>query len=382
MMHIHLKTNILLLLLLTLSITAAAQGNRKFSVTKFALDQFDMTAQNEQYKKIDGNGSLYAIIKVSSNSDDNNFMEYRFNFGYMNHEVVQTKGRLWVYVQRNAKYVTISRKGFATVERYDLGTTIEAGRTYVMQLSAAPIETPMGGGTAVIPTVSGSDRTFKVKGVSFVMKAVAGGTFRMGADDSDAYNWEKPVHSVTISNYMIGETEVTQELWQAVMGSNPSNFKGAKRPVENVSWDDCQTFIQKLNELTGQRFRLPTEAEWEYAARGGNQSKGYKYAGSNSIDDVAWYTDNSSRTTHDVKTKAPNELGLYDMSGNVQEWCQDWEADYSSSAQTNPSGPSTGYLRVYRGGDWNLNARLCRVSFRYDSPPSYRYIDLGLRLAL
>ena len=206
---------------------------------------------------------------------------------------------------------------------------------------------------------------FTVGGVSFKMIPVEGGTFTMGAtaeQGSDAYDWEKPAHEVTLSSYCIGDAEVTQALWQAVMGSNPSYFTGnLQRPVERVSWNDCQTFITKLNQLTGKTFRLPTEAEWEYAARGGNKSQGYKYAGSNTLGDVAWYDGNSSSTTHPVATKAPNELGLYDMSGNVWEWCQDWYGSYSSGAQTNPTGPTLGSARVYRGGSWYYYASSCRA---------------------
>ena len=162
----------------------------------------------------------------------------------------------------------------------------------------------------------------------------------MGSDDSDADDDERPVHSVTLSSYSIGETEVTQALWTAVMGSNPSNFKGNNLPVEKVSWNDCQTFIRKLNDLTGENFRLPTEAEWEFAARGGNRSRGYKYSGSDNLGDVAWYTDNSGDKTHAVKSKSPNELGIYDMSGNVWERCSDIFGDYHDSPQTNPKGHS------------------------------------------
>ena len=226
---------------------------------------------------------------------------------------------------------------------------------------------------------------FTVNGVSFEMVRVEGGTFRMGATSeqgTDAYDWEKPVHSVTLSSYYIGKTEVTQALWQAVMGSNPSNFKGSNLPVECVSWNDCQEFIQKLNSLTGRNFRLPTEAEWEFACRGGNNSRGYKYSGSNDIDNVAWYWGNSGEKTHPVGIKASNELGIYDMSGNVWEWCSDWYADYTSYSQTNPKGPQSGSGRVYRGGSWNGNARRCRSSNRDGNYPTSRYFDLGLRLAL
>ncbi|MGM9868693.1 MAG: SUMF1/EgtB/PvdO family nonheme iron enzyme [Sodaliphilus sp.] len=236
-----------------------------------------------------------------------------------------------------------------------------------------------GGGSEV------SSKTFNAIGVSFDMIAVEGGTFTMGAtaeQGSDAYSDEKTVHQVTLSSYLIGKTEVTQELWQAVMRSNPSNFSGTNLPVERVSWDDCQTFISKLNELTGKNFRLPTEAEWEYAARGGNKSQGYKYSGSNTIDDVAWYTDNSSKTTHPVATKAPNELGIYDMSGNVYEWCNDWYGSYSSDSQINPTGPTSGSYRLLRGGCWNHNARRCRVSYRDGFSPGSAYGDMGFRLCL
>ena len=226
--------------------------------------------------------------------------------------------------------------------------------------------------------------TYTANGVQFTMVAVEGGTFQMGSEDRDAYDSEKPVHQVTVSSFAIGQTEVTQELWEAVMGSNPSYFKGAKLPVEEVSWNDCQTFITKLNQLTGQQVRLPTEAEWEFAARGGNSSKGYKYSGSDNIDAVAWYTSNSSRKTHEVATKAPNELGIYDMSGNVWEWCQDWynSSYYSSSPTSNPTGPTTGSSRVGRGGSWGSNVRSCRVSYRNYFAPDSRSYNLGLRLAL
>ena len=204
----------------------------------------------------------------------------------------------------------------------------------------------------------------------------------MGSAASDAGSDESPVHNVTLSAFSIGQTEVTQELWTAVMGSNPSNWLGSKLPVETVSWGDCQIFITKLNQLTGKTFRLPTEAEWEYAARGGSKSQGYKYSGSNTIDDVAWYGSNSDNKTHEVATKQANELGIYDMSGNVWEWCQDWYGTYSSTAQSNPAGASSGSDRVYRGGSWSNTATHCRVANRGNSTPTYTNCRLGFRLAL
>lgn len=244
------------------------------------------------------------------------------------------------------------------------------------------------------PAEAPASEVFTVNGVSFTMITVEGGTFTMGAtpeQGSEADGIEKPTHEVTLSSYSIGQTEVTQELWMAVMGSNPSEFTGdLNRPVETVSWNNCQEFIAKLNEMTGRQFRLPTEAEWEFAARGGLQSQGYKYAGGNTIDDVAWYYVNSyphydpsvERGTRPVGTKVPNELGLYDMSGNVSEWCQDWYGSYTGAAQTNPTGPSSGLYRIARGGSWFDFPHRIRVASRYYETPSYTGNIIGLRLAL
>lgn len=239
-----------------------------------------------------------------------------------------------------------------------------------------------------LASLPGSEnQTFTVNGVKFTMIGVQGGTFTMGATSeqgSDAKDDEKPAHQVTLSDFSIGQTEVTQELWEAVMGSNPSYKKGSNLPVEEVSWNDCQEFIKKLNQLTGKNFRLPTEAEWEFAARGGVKSQGFKYSGSNNIGDVAWYDDNSSRQTHDVATKQPNELGIYNMSGNVEEWCQDWYGEnyYVSSPSSNPQGPTFGSDRVFRGGSWDDGAGFCRVADRDYYSAVIRDFDVGLRLAL
>ena len=241
------------------------------------------------------------------------------------------------------------------------------------------------GGDTSVQLAFSNNKTFTVNGVSFEMVAVKGGTFTMGCTSEqggDCDSDEKPTHSVTLSDYYIGKFEVTQELWQAVMGNNPGDFKGNNLPVEQVSWNDIQDFIRKLNQKTGANFRLPTEAEWEYAARGGNKSNGYKYSGSNSIDNVAWYTSNSGSKTHPVGTKSPNELGIYDMSGNVWEWCQDWYGSYSSGSQTNPTGPSAGSRRVLRGGGWLNFARRCRVSYRHSDDPDYWNNNSGFRLVL
>lgn len=236
-----------------------------------------------------------------------------------------------------------------------------------------------------------ADKIITVNGVSFTMKAVEGGTFNMGAQsadpaganyDAEAWDREAPVHSVTLSDYYIGETEVTQELWQAVMGYNISHFSGEQNPAEQVTWYDCQNFIAQINLLTGMNFRLLTEAEWEYAARGGNKSEGYIYSGSDNLEDVAWFADNSDGKTHEVKTKIPNELGIYDMCGNVLEWCQDIYGDYSGEDQINPVGALSGTDCVIRGSGCRSNAPYCRVPVRCYLMPAGVSFCIGFRLAM
>ena len=336
-----------------MSLTVMAQS---MSVTSFELDEMDLTAIISDTKVIDQNGETCALI-------------------------------------RGQRKVTIKKDGYVAKE---LTADVREGETTVLSgalekaESVASASGGVGGGTAAssgASTSAGGTLEFNVKGVRFVMVAVQGGTFTMGAtpeQDSDAYDLEYPAHEVTLSSYYIGQTEVTQELWTAVMGSNPSCFKGngANLPVEYVSWDDCQKFVNKLNAITSRRFRLPTEAEWEYAARGGNRSRGYKYSCGDDIDAVAWYCLNSGEKTHAVATMSANELGIYDMSGNVCEWCQDWYGGYSSAAQTNPTGPTSGAYRVSRGGSWGYDAKFCRSSYRFFIGPSDSYEDLGFRLAL
>lgn len=241
----------------------------------------------------------------------------------------------------------------------------------------------------------GGIKTFDVKGVEFKMIPVAGGTFEMGAtaEQSNGYtpdSDEKPVHLVTLSDYYIGQTEVTQALWFAVMGARPSTSYswtsqyglGDEYPAYYISYTECKEFITELNKLTGENFRMPTEAEWEFAARGGNESKGYIFSGSNDLNTVGWFKDNSNFTTHPVARKTPNELGIYDMSGNVWEWCSDWYASYGSGSLTNPTGPASGSSRVARGGSWSNVATYCRVSYRNRSGSGIHDGGLGLRLAL
>lgn len=237
----------------------------------------------------------------------------------------------------------------------------------------------------------GGNKVFTVNGVTFTMVFVESGTFTMGAtaEQQEPYDDEKPPHRVTLTkDFYIGETEVTQALWKAVMGFTPTVSGsqwtteyglGDEFPAYYISYEDVQQFISQLNSLTGAQFRMPTEAEWEYAARGGSKSKGYQYSGSNNIGDVAWY---GGYKTHAVKTKKANELGLYDMSGNVLEWCSDWIENYPSSPAVDPTGADSGCWRVFRGGSWDYNARGCRVACRSENAPSSRGNSLGFRLVL
>jgi len=226
--------------------------------------------------------------------------------------------------------------------------------------------------------LAGKNASFKVVVFSPPpgMVFVAGGTFQMGSNsESD----EKPIHTVTISGFFMDKTEVTQAEYRKVMGKTPSSFSGCDDcPVEKVSWHDANAYAKKVGK------RLPTEAEWEYAARGGNKSKGYAYSGSNDLDAVAWYNNNSGSKTHPVAQKQPNELGLYDMSGNVWEWCSDWydEGYYSGSPQTDPQGSNSGKSRVLRGGGWDDGDYGCRVAYRVRSNPDLRYYFSGFRLVL
>jgi len=248
----------------------------------------------------------------------------------------------------------------------------------------------------LMPFVNYTETT---QNLNLAMVAVKGGTFQMGSNNGNAD--EKPVHSVTLSNYYIGKYEVTQKQWKDVMGKNPSYFKGRNLPVEQVSWNDVQEFLRKLNQITGKHYRLPTEAEWEYAARGGAQSSGYQYSGSDNTNKVAWYGKNSGNKllsgdwkrskiksnnckTHTVGTKKPNELGIYNMSGNVWEWCNDWynKTYYKESPKINPKGPSSGVNQVIRGGSWNDDAVYCRVAFRSSWYPAKGNYFIGFRLAL
>lgn len=274
-----------------------------------------------------------------------------------------------VVYKKDGTYITIPLEEFDRIDTYDFG------------------EEPGAAGNA-----EPANKTFTVEGVTFAMVAVQAGTFQMGSTNGDTD--ERPVHNVTISNdYYIGETEVTQALWKAVTGYSPTKDaslwqasfgKGADYPAYYISYKDVQAFIAELNRMTGETFRMPTEAEWEFAARGGKKSQGYTYCGSNTVGEVAWYEGNSERKTHPVKTKAPNELGIYDMSGNVWEWCADVYSGsyYSSSPAVDPTGADAGTSYVLRGGCYCYPAANCRNADRSNSPQTARYNYFGFRLAM
>ena len=388
-----MKRILFLILSLLLSFGASAQ---KLAVESFSLAASDISAQTQPRKDL--NDAPCALVKVQFVGDILNVK------GNVILPLLKEDYETWVYLTHGSRQMQVTAKNYLPlmIKFADYGVgSVEKNRTYVLVLnqmgmssnpadvsttastvSVSPVQVP------AVPsnTISDDVITIPVKdGICIEMVKVEGGTFMMGATSEmkNPNSNEKPVHQVTLTNdYYMGKYEVTQALWQAVMGSNPSEYKGDNLPVETVSWNDCQKFISKLNSLTGRMFRLPTEAEWEYAARGGKESRGYQYSGSSNISDVAWYDENSGSKTHPVGTKQANELGIYDMTGNVWEWCSDWYSSYSSSSQTNPTGSDRGSARVSRGGGWNCNASYCRLSVRFYYTPDFRLDILGLRLAL
>jgi formylglycine-generating enzyme required for sulfatase activity len=410
-----------LLFLFFLSVFCQILLGQNLYVQSFLCDDRDLTAITEGTIVYDKNGNKCALIKVETTLEG-----LSFNTGSVSSEVVkvlQNNAEIWVYVEEGVKRLTISHLTYGSLSKFDLGNSLERGKTYILRLGlnkSLSVKSAIYGSLAVTSAPSNADvfidgllvgktplvisqmlvgehslklsypgytdydesinvkegeiaqitaviksasitkesgnnesrREFVVNGVSFTMIYVDGGVFQMGIDNVEKSEYK--VHQVTLSSYYIGETEVTQELWQAVMGKNPSGIKGPRKPVDNVSWKDCQKFITILNKKTGTKFRLPTEAEWEFAARGGNKSQNNRYSGSNNYSEVAWYNVTSPRN---VKTKKANELGIYDMSGNVFEWCQDWYGDYHSDAQNNPQGPLKGDYHVLRGGNCKRHSR-------------------------
>ena len=370
-------------------------NSQTFVVTKFELDNNDMDGSTNWVKDLNGNKCALIKIVFKDITIDNLVFEPDGNIFIK--VIKNPPSQIWVYVPAETKRFLISTEQNGSKNYFNFPSgTLYATNTYIMEL-----ELNYNNQTAIdnkeefqiFPDLPKTEMVF-----------VQGGTFTMGCTDeqgSDCESNEKPAHQVTLSDYYIGKYEVTQGLWKKVMGSNPSRFIncGDDCPVEMVSWDDCQEFMSKLNQLTGKRFRLPTEAEWEYAARGGRDVarnvQQTKYAGSNELDEVAWYPRNSDVNysggyevngrnlgTHPVGIKKPNALGIYDMSGNVSEWCNDWHGAYSIISQTNPQGVNSGAKRVLRGGGWFFSTWGLRVSYRgYGSIPSFILHYGGLRLS-
>ena len=382
-----------LILIVLFSVNVIAQ---ELKVKSFSLSATDISAQTQQRKDL--NDEPCALVKVQFVGDILNVK------GNVILPLLKEDYETWVYLTHGSRQMQVTAKNYLPlmIKFADYGVeSVEKNRTYVLVLnqmgmssnpadvsttastvSVSPVQVP------AVPsnTISDDVITIPVKdGICIEMVKVEAGTFMMGATSEmkNPYDDEKPVHQVTLTNdYYMGKYEVTQALWQVVMGKNPSYFKGDNLPVNYVRWKDCQRFISKLNSMTGRKFRLPTEAEWEYAARGGKKSRGYQYSGSSNISDVAWYDGNSGDKTHPVGTKQANELGIYDMTGNVLEWCQDWYGSYYSSSQTNPTGATSGSRHVNRGGSWAKNVRRSSPSCRYGAIYVDRDLDLGFRLAL
>lgn len=378
-----MKSNIFFTLLLFFIQTAYAQ---ELTVKQLTVAGNDISAS--QYRRDDSNGQPCALVKVSLASPGAVFegnviapVEYKTN-------------EYWVYMTKGSKVLHIRHPNYQTLvvsfPNYGINS-LHSLSTYRLYVTMPPVtlsSQKLKVSEETISTVNGVQvNTHTILGVSFNMVCVYGGRFSMGATSEQGKDAivsdETPIHEVTLSPYFIGETEVTQDLWEAIMGYNPSNYKAKNCPVENVSWEECQIFINKLNTLSGVTFRLPTEAEWEYAARGGQNSQGLKFSGSNNVDSVSW-VGKAYTTPHipEINKKKPNELGLYDMSGNVSEWCLDWyKTGYSKKWQMDPLGPNKGKLRIVRGGDCYSGYIRHRVSSREAKDPKFHSSGIGLRLA-
>ncbi len=378
-------------------------GNKKqqnsIEISSFKLEELDLTANIKGTMVFDRNGERCALIKIMPR-----VTQLTFDIGHLDIiDVKIKKSETWLYVPHGIKFISISHQDYGTA-RFDFPVNIQEARTYRMSLKINKPDKERKNNIglsfqhyleqSIKPYMgkvdNGNRLVCKVGNVPFHLIRVDGGTFQMGAtkEMKGELDIEKPVHQVTLSTYYIGETEVTQGLWKAVMDSNPSRFRGnLKRPVERIDYMECLAFIEKLSKATGLNFRLPTEAEWEFAARGGIHSKHTQFSGGKNLDEVGWTYSNSVNSngvscTHPVKSLKPNELSIYDMTGNVREWCSDWFAPYTKEPQINPTGPETGDRKIFRGGAYHNKKYFCRISRRHNNVPTYRKSGTGMRLAL
>ena len=394
---------------LTLLLCATLSFAQELKVKSFIHNEMNLEARVGGGRK-DLNGKQCALIKVIVR--DNILKCKGGNIGDIITEGVVKK----IFVSPSTKFLelefqynfplkvtfadhginSLAEGGTYTITLVDAYTLSQQNNTQTVGSANQQSQSEQPSEPIVQPEPNPNAIPIEVNGVTFYMIKVDGGTFTMGAtsEQQNPDNDEKPTHQVILSSYYIGETEVTQALWKAVMGNTirdqrdkvntlwPMRGEGDNYPMYYVSWNECQDFISKLNGLTNRKFRLPTESEWEFAARGGSKSNHKQFSGSSNIDDVAWYDGNSGDKTHQVKTKKANELGVYDMSGNVWEWCQDRYGSYSGIEQVNPIGSESSNYRVFRGGGWRGNARNCRSSNRLNCSPNYCDYDIGFRLAL
>lgn len=342
----------------------------------------DNTSSEERFDmiKITVNGSVQDEIRVTQAGTEITIENSSVN--------VNSKGEtITVAIESNVNWSYDHQIEWCDVKKSGSNLIFDVPRNYNMQDRSGTVIVKFGDVSKSVAITQYGCEWYD----SFEMVDVAGGTFYMGAQNSSssgknydlsAYQIEAPVHQVTLNSFSIGKFEVTQAQWQAAMGSNPAGNKGSDLPVENVTWVQVQEFIALLNSASGQNYRLPTEAEWEFAAKGGNQSDDYKYSGSSVLGACGWYYSNSESKTHEVGSKEANELGIFDMSGNVREWCSDWFGYYDSSSVSNPQGPSSGSMKVNRGGSWTTPVINCRNSYRHTDDPYDSAIDLGFRLVL
>ena len=338
------------------------------------------TAERSDVIKITVNGATQKEIKVTQEGTeiaiDGNTV------------TVSSKGEtISVPIQSNVKWTVDNEIEWCSVQKKDSNLEISVDRNYKMEERSGVIAIHSGEVSNDITITQLGCEWFE----SFEMVEVEEGRFLMGAQkshsseanyDVNAFQIESPVHQVSLSTYAIGKFEVTQAQWVAAMGSNPSTNQGDNLPVENVTWQQVQEFITLLNEASGLNYRLPTEAEWEFAAKGGNLTDGLKYSGNSVLGACGWYYSNSEATTHEVGTKEANELGIYDMSGNVREWCNDWFGSYEASDVQDPQGTNQGNMKVNRGGSWATPAANCRNTYRHTDYPNESALDLGFRLAI